>query len=280
MGKMCLDDIVDAVNDLPALPNVVIKVLELTEDPNSTAQDINQALSQDQGMMAKVLRLSNSAFYGFPRRIATITDATIFLGFRTVRGIVMAASVSDILSQEVEGYALAPGELWKHSQAVAMGSRLIARNTKYPNPDVAYTAGLLHDIGKVILNTHMKDAYHEVVDKVVQGNVPFYEAEDEVIGFNHAIVGARIAEKWNLPDELVHTIAWHHLPEKDEQNNRLTSIVHLADVSALSMGIGIGIDGMLYPVSKYALQILNMEASDIEGTIARMVDLLSDQQSF
>src|SRR5665647_578375 len=107
MEKVTLESIVEAVNDLPSLPHVVLKIMELTEDPNSTAQQINDVLNQDQGMTAKVLRLANSAFYGFPRRIATVTEATVFLGFKTVRSIVMAASVSDLLSREVEGYALA-----------------------------------------------------------------------------------------------------------------------------------------------------------------------------
>ena len=160
MGKLTLEAIVEAVNDMPALPHIVLKVMELTEDPNATAQDINAVLNQDQGMTAKVLRLANSAFYGFPRRIATITDATLFLGFKTVRSIVMAASVSDILSKEMTGYALAPGELWRHSQCVAMAARHIAKKNKSALVDLAYTAGLLHDIGKVILNDMVKEGYH------------------------------------------------------------------------------------------------------------------------
>lgn len=280
MSKTSLETIVEAVNDLPALPHVVIKVMELTEDPNSTAQDINAALNQDQGMTAKVLRLANSAFYGFPRRISTVTDATVFLGFKTVRSIVMAASVSDILSQEIEGYALAPGELWKHSQSVAMAARFVAKKAKYGIVDVAYTAGLLHDIGKVILNNNIKEAYHEVVERVMTENIPFMEAENQVLGFDHATVGARIAEKWNLPAELVEAIAFHHNPEKAQVNKNLTSIVHVADAVCLAMGIGIGIDGMLYPFSQEALDMLKMNESEIDLTISQLTDIFVDQQSY
>lgn len=280
MGKVTLESIVEAVNDMPALPHVVIKVMDLTEDPNSTAQDINAVLNQDQGMTAKVLRMANSAFYGFPRRIATVTDATVFLGFKTVRSIVMAASVSDILSQEIEGYALAPGELWRHSQCVAMASRHIAKRNKYGFVDVAYTAGLLHDIGKVILNNTLKGSYHEVVAMVGEKNIPFMDAENEVLGFNHAMVGAKIAEKWNLPPELVDAIAYHHTPEKSEVNKNLTAIVHVADAICVSMGIGIGIDGMLYPLSEQALKQVALNEGDIDMVVSQLTDVFVDQQSF
>ncbi|MDD3024793.1 MAG: HDOD domain-containing protein, partial [Syntrophomonadaceae bacterium] len=229
MTRLSMDSIVEAVNDLPSLPHIVVKIMELTEDPDSTAQDISNVLSQDQAMTARVLRLANSAFYGFPRRISTINDAIVFLGFKTIRSIVMAVSVSGILSREVEGYALEQGELWRHSQCSAMAARLIARKAKFAIVDLAYTAALLHDIGKVILNSYMKEAYHEVVAKVGEENKSFIETENEVLGFNHAVVGARVAEKWNLPPELVEAIALHHHPEQAEINKRLTAIVHLGD---------------------------------------------------
>ncbi|MEN6461301.1 MAG: HDOD domain-containing protein [Syntrophomonas sp.] len=280
MGRVTIDTIIEGVNDLPALPQVVIRVMELTENPDSTAQEINNVLNQDQGMTAKVLKMANSAFYGFPRRIATITDAIVFLGFRTIRSIVMAASVSDILSKEFAGYALAPGELWRHSQSTAMAARLIAKNNKFGSVDLAYTAALLHDIGKVILNNLMKEGYHEVVARVTSDNVSFIEAENQILGFNHALVGARVAEKWNLPPELVEAIALHHSPSDAQINKKLTSIVHIADAVCLAMGIGIGIDGMLYPLSNESLQLLNMNEDNIESTVSQLVDMFADQQSF
>lgn len=280
MSQATLEAIVEAVNDMPALPNVVIKVMELTEDPSSTAQDINEVLNHDQGMTAKVLRMANSAFYGFPRRIATVTDATLFLGFKTVRSIVIAASVSDMLNKEMAGFALAPGELWRHSQCVAIAARYIAKISKFTYVDLAFTAGLLHDIGKVILNDSVKDSYHEVVDSALTRNVPFMIAENDVLGFNHAAVGSKIAEKWNLPPELVEAIACHHDPEQAQINKSITAIVHVADALCMSMGIGIGVDGMLYPFSEQALQTLGLKESDLDAIISQLADIFTDQQSF
>jgi putative nucleotidyltransferase with HDIG domain len=280
MERVSIQSIIEAVDDLPSLPHVAVKVMQLTEDPDSTAEQINNVLNQDQGITARVLRLANSAYYGFPRRIATVTDAIIFLGFKTIRSIVMAASVSDILSQEMEGYALAPGELWRHSQCTAMTARHIARFTKFGSLDLAYTAALLHDIGKVILNKYVKQGYQDVVDRVAMGDIPFSEAENEILGFDHAIVGSRVAEKWNLPPELVDAIAMHHCPEKAEINKKLTAIVHVADALCLSMGIGIGLDGMMYPFSAEAVDLLGLDENSLETMVAQLSDMFIDQQSF
>ena len=280
MGKISLESIVEAVNDLPALPQVVVQVIKLTEDPDSTAQDINYVLNQDQAITAKVLKMANSAFYGFPRRIGSVTDAIIMLGFRTLRSIVMAASVSDILNKEIEGYALEYGELWRHSQCTAMAARLIARKSKFAFLDLAYTAALLHDIGKVILNNIMKETYREVVTLVSEDNISFIEAENKILGFNHAEVGARVAEKWNLPPETVEAIQLHHSPEVAQVNPRLTAIVHLADAICVSMGIGMGIDGILYPISGGAMQLLDLDETEIEHVISELIDVFADQQIF
>lgn len=277
MARLSLESIVEAVNDLPALPTVVTRVIQLTDDPDSTAQDINNVLNQDQAITARVLRLANSAFYGYTRRINTVTDAVVFMGFKTIRSIVIAASVSDILNQEIAGYALEHGELWKHSQYCAMAARLIARKAKIPALDLAYTAGLLHDIGKVILNHTMKDAYIEVVERASEGDVPFYEVETDVLGFTHADVGAKVAAKWNLPDQLVEAIAYHHNPDQATINPKLTAIIHLADAICVAMGIGIGVDGMLYPMSSKAMELLGMDENAIEAIINDLTDLLIDQ---
>lgn len=280
MGKISLQDLLKKVDDLPALPWVVKRVMELTEDPDSTARDINEVINLDQSMTAKVLRLANSAFYGFPRRISTVTDATIMLGFQTIRSIVIAASVSKLLSQEVEGYALLPGELWKHSQSAAMAARMTARKIRFPKIEVAYTAALLHDLGKVILNSYMRESYEEVIDKVEKEKIPFSQAEEEIIGFNHALVGSKVAENWNLPPELVEAIAFHHSPELAKIDSTLTSIVHVADFICVTMGIGIGADGLLYPLSPQAVNSLGLGEQDIYQLISQLSDLLVDQDTF
>lgn len=280
MGKIDFLTIIQSVDNLPALPHVVTRVIELTEDPDASAQDINAVLQQDQGMTARVLRMANSAFYGFPRRIATVTDATILLGFKTLRSILMAAAVNDLMNKNLDGYALENGNLWKHSQFVAYAARLLAKKAGYTRLDLAYTAGLLHDIGKIILDSYLKESYQEVIQKVNDEQVSFLEVENEVFGFNHAQIGARIAKKWNLPDELVESIAFHHKPEEAQLNRKLAALIHLADIVVLYMGVGIGIGGLMYPFSEEALQVLGLKGEDLENSISQLADLLIDIQSF
>src|SRR5690554_5727496 len=119
MGKISLEQIVAKVDDIPGFSDVILRVMRLTEDPDSTAEDIQNVIIEDQSLTVKVLRLANSAHYGFARRIDTISQATVLQGFQAIRSIVLAASCSPMLKQEIEGYGLAPGELWQHSQAVA-----------------------------------------------------------------------------------------------------------------------------------------------------------------
>jgi HD-like signal output (HDOD) protein len=126
----------------------------------------------------------------------------------------------------------------------------------------------------------MKETYREVVARVTTDNIPFMEAENLTLGFNHAQVGARVAEKWNLPPETVEAIQLHHSPEDAEVNPRLTAIVHLADAICVSMGIGMGIDGLLYPISGEAMQLLGLDEVEIESIISELVDVFADQQIF
>jgi putative nucleotidyltransferase with HDIG domain len=276
MPKMTLPEVIAKVNEIPALPNVVIRVMQLTEDPESTVKDIHNVLSQDQAMTARVLRLANSAFYGFARRIGSVTEAVILLGFKTIRGIVLAAAVSDIMNHSIKGYSLEKGELWLHSQAVAMAARTISRKVRYDNPDLAFTGGLLHDIGKIVLDQSMQELYKEVIDTVTNENITFSEAEDAVLGFNHSIVGGKVAAKWKLPTNLVEAIEFHHNPDDATIDPQLVAIVHISDAICVSMGIGMGIDGLLYKISPQALERLQLDDLKIEGIMEELSDLFTD----
>lgn len=280
MVHVSLDQIVRRVNDLPALPHVVSQVLKLTDDPNSTVKELNDVICQDQAVTAKVLRLANSAYYGYPRRIGTIVEAIVILGFNAIRNLVLAASVHNMLNKEVPGYQLGPGELWRHSIACAMAARTLARRVRYPKPDEAFIAGLLHDIGKVILSVYVSETYDEIIQKVRQFQIPFSQAEEEILGFTHAVVGARVADKWNLPESLVQAIACHHNLQLAKENPRLVAIVHLADVLCMTMGIGLGGDGMYYSVAPQAFTALGLKPEDLESIMGELGELFIDQNAF
>ena len=280
MSKIALERIVSEVDELPTLPQIVTRVMELTEDRDSTAFDIQAVINQDQAMTAQVLRLANSVYYGYSRRIATVSDAIILIGFNAVRSIVIAASVSKILKKELKGYAMDEGELWKHSQCSAVFARILAKRIRFRTVELAYTAALLHDIGKLILNSFMCDAYQRVVELVNEEKIPFYEVEDSIFGYNHAQLGGKVAEKWKLPQELAEAIACHHEPAKATINPKLTAIVHVADAATMQMGLGLGIDGLLYPLDLEAMDLLGITEFDIEEIMAEIVDILIDSDIF
>jgi len=172
---------------------------------------------------------------------------------------------------------MAEGELWTHSQCAAVYARMLAKKKKYRSVELAYTATLLHDIGKLVLNSYVSDAYHEVVGLVNEEKITFDEAEYRVFGFSHPAVGGKVAEKWNLPGDLVEAISCHHHPLQAAANPYLTSIVHVADAVTLQMGMGLGVDGLLYPLSREAVDLLEIEENELEGLMAEIVDLLVDK---
>ncbi|MDD3270093.1 MAG: HDOD domain-containing protein [Syntrophomonadaceae bacterium] len=276
MKALDLDSIIKTVNDLPSLPHLVVKIMQLTDNPHVTARDINEVLSQDQGLVAKVLRMANSAYYGFSRHISTVTDAVICLGFKTVRSIVMAASVNDLLNRELKGYGLNKGYLWKHSQDTAAAARLIAmQNCPDVDCEVAYTAALLHDIGKIILDAPMRDLYAEVLSTASQNNISFYDAETKVLGFNHALAGSRVVERWNLPAELVESIAFHHTPEQAVLNPKLAALLCFSNALTISLVNDTPTDLPSPPYSLSVIKLLDLDELAAHQIAFEIKDLLT-----
>jgi len=278
--KLTLDEITRKVVDMPALPQVVNDIMSLTENPNSTIQDIERTVLKDQGLTARILRLANSAHYGYPRRISTISEASVLLGFQAIRSIALTASVNGLLVKEVEGYRLEENELWRQSQSTAIVARYISKKVRFAKIDQAYVAGLLRDIGKVIVNYYLNEHFTQIMSTIENENVSFLDAEEKVLGFNHGQVGSEVAKKWNLPEELIEAIEYHHTPEKATKNKKLTAIVHVADAIVMAMGIGLGADGMVYHLSEEALNILGIDEGMLEQLIADASDLLVDEDAF
>lgn len=278
--KLTLEKITKDIVDIPALPQVTSEIMRLTEDPDSTVKDIERVAMQDQSLTARILRLANSAYYGYPRRISTISEASVLLGFQAIRSIALTASVNGLLMKEVKGYGLGKKDLWKQSLSTAIISRHIAKKVKYPKPDKVYVAGLLRDIGKVIMSYYLTKHFNKVMELVENENMDFLEAEEKVLGFNHGQVGAEVAKKWNIPGELIEAIAYHHTPEKATIDFKLTSIIHLADAIVMTMGIGLGVDGMVYDYSQKALDVLDMDSNMLEQIMSESADLLCDENAF
>ena len=218
------------ISDLPTLPHVVSQVLEKTRDQDANLNEVVSLISTDQALVSTCLRLVNSAFYGFNRRIATLKQAITLLGFRSVRNIVVNAGVVGIFRKRSFNN-LYRHRLWDHSVSCAVAARAIAEATNYKAKEEAFTAGLLHDIGKVVIDQYAPKDSVQIMQKVEKGMAP-REAEVEVLGIDHTKIGAWISERWKLPQALCWVIEFHHEPESEEipGDSELVKLVAVANV--------------------------------------------------
>ena len=173
MSKITVEEILQKVNAIPAFPATVIKLIKMMDDPNVSVSSIKEVIRTDEGLTVKLLRVANSAFYRGRREIKTIEDAVIVLGLRTVKSMIFSVTVSPILSKELSGYDLGKEALWRQSQLSAMTAQTIAKKCKFKEVDLAYTAGLLKDVGKVVLDEYVKNNFDEVMKEVEEKNVAF-----------------------------------------------------------------------------------------------------------
>lgn len=269
-NEVRMQSLLRQVRDLPALPDVAMRVMRAAEDTRSSMSEVAHTISRDQALTTRVLRLANSSFYGAVRTISTVSDAVVLLGMRTLRNLAMAASCQELLAAELQGYHMGRGDLWRHSYCCALVAQSLSRRVRYPVAEEAFVAGLLHDVGKVLVSVQMRTQFNIIMYTATKHKIPFIEAERQVIGFDHAEIGARMLEKWNLPDTLAHAVRYHHAPLAPRNPSALCCLVHVADVICLMLGVGLGGDGMIYPLDRRVLGILKITDGDIEATMAEV----------
>lgn len=230
--------ITESIIGLPTLPTIVSKMIELVDNPRTSAASLARLISTDQTLTARILKLANSAYYGFPKEISTVNMAIVVLGFNTVKDMGLSLSVFDVFKKNQEnGSVFDISRFWEHSIGCGVASRMLARSYCYRNASEAFVAGLLHDIGKIILNQYFHNEFTQIMDMVAQGNTLEF-SEELIIGTNHAQVGAWLAEKWNLPEIISKTILYHHQPWDAKKDKVFVGIVNLANYLCHISGIG------------------------------------------
>jgi putative nucleotidyltransferase with HDIG domain len=233
-----LEQAIMAAGDLPTIPIVATKVMQLIEMDNISVDEIAKVVSTDPAVAARVLKIANSAFYGCQRQIQTISGAIVVLGFNTLRSLVVAASVKEVYKP----YGLTEKMLWEHSFGAGIAARIIAHDARKANHEESFLAGLLHDIGKIIMNNLDRDKFQLIVQRCYNEELPFDEVEGSVYPFTHAEVGAHVVKKWNFPEGLIHAILYHHSLDADKEGDHylksLTAVVSLADLFCHKLGIG------------------------------------------
>jgi len=270
--------IINRLKEIKSFPQFVVETLRKLNDPTSSASDVAASLSRDEGLVLRTLKLANSAAYGMSRNISDVSEAIALLGYKNISNIVLAATVYTVMDKGLNGYALDRGELWRHSLTTAYAARYIAQTTKRIPPEEAYVGGLLHDVGKVVLNDYVQFGYALIVKEVEEEHVPFAEAEMKIIGFDHSTVGSLLVERWNLPKGYYHSTLLHHRPNDLEPENGefqpVVDVVSVANSICLMMGIGLGADGLqnyMYPDPLERLGINNYEA-----LMSELIDFASE----
>lgn len=266
-----IKDITNRVDSVKPLPDTAMKLMNVMGDPRSTLDEIVNTIKYDQAVTSQVLKLCNSSFFGLSRKVTSLNDAMLCLGTIKVLQLVMSVHTNNMLSSEQKGYGLEPGVLWKHSVAVALASSLFAQQLHIPDGNLLFTAGLLHDIGKVILNEYVADDFAEIIRHVHEDHISFVEAEQQVLGFSHEEIGGMIAEKWQLPPAIVRCIRYHHMPSALDPPDVLVDAVYLANCVCLLLGIGLGDDGLCYRADPAVLERRGLCESDLEVIGAQTV---------
>lgn len=274
---MSLHDIIHDIDTLEPFPQTAMQLISLVGDESRALAEVVDIVRTDANLASNVLRLANSAYFGLKRQVDSLDRAVMLLGGQMILEIALFSNTSRAFQAPQEGYALRAGELWRHAMVSAIFARDLAKQNGLNKVDAVFTAALIKDIGKVLLNRFMADAALEIDDLVEKGHMPFFEAEKKVLGIDHAELGALAFEKWGLPEKLVLMVRNHHLQKAPVVAPRETCIIYLADTICSMLGFGAGKDGLRYPFSDELL-VRYFGIQDFQGMVTRLFLRLGNLQ--
>ena len=267
------------VGDLPPLPQVASRVVALVEDPDTSARDVTEVIASDQALTAKILKASNSAYYGRSGKISALSQAVTLLGFQAVKNLVLVHSLPFGSSAAQSPEQSLQQILWEHSLGAALSARLLAAKKGSHDPEVAFVAGLLHDVGQIVFVMHGPDEFAAVLARAKESNRCITHLERQQYGFDHTVVGSAALEKWHLPSILVDAVATHHDPVTREATVSLAAIV--AAASALSHSLGMGVNPPDEAAETFAdlSDMLAIEEAAKEEVVTRTLSAVQDERA-
>lgn len=261
------------IKNLPTLPGIVAKLGKMAENPETTTEQMGRVISKDHILASKLLKLVNSAFYGFPQRISSLNSAIILLGFNVIKSLIISASIFDVMEEQ-------DIELWEHSLGCAVVSNVLARHLGVKDPEEISTAGLIHDIGKVAIKMELPKEYAMITELSQEKKISRLEAEREILGLDHAEVGSWLAKSWNLPNKLVEPIACHHNPQLAKEEKVASAIIHFANIMIRGLGYGHAGDIWVPPLNNSAWKLLDLAPADIDPLLHEIEEKLWDVKGF
>jgi putative nucleotidyltransferase with HDIG domain len=265
MAEAPLQQIIAEIDTLPTLYQLYSRISRMIEDPRVSVNEVSELVAMDQVMTAKLLKLVNSAFFGFPSQITTVSRAVMILGFQTLKNLIVSTSVMHLFQAvDTDPRIFRPDLLWEHSVACAVGARIIAQRLHYPNTEEMFVAGLLHDIGKIVLAHVLPQKFQVAVLLALRDKRPLYETEQQVIGLHHGEAGRVLAEAWRFPPFLVMALSTHHQAPAEGLQGLGAAVVHLSDILARALQLGHGGDPQVPPLEPRAWDRMGLAVKDLE----------------
>ncbi|MBN1675499.1 MAG: HDOD domain-containing protein [Kiritimatiellae bacterium] len=261
------------LREMPMLGRHLVVYLN---DPNVDFSVLSEQMRYDPGMTANVLRLANSAHFGLARRVSSLKEAFVRLGMTRLFQLVVAGGMAPLLKKPLPGYDLRREELLRHSIWVAVASEELCKKLRLRIPETVFTAGMLIDIGRNVLDEFVLKERRNIEMAVEEDNISYEEAERRILGIDHPNAGADVVDHWKFPEELVAAIRWHREPEKAERHAMLAGIVHLADVLAMTSGIGVGNRKVMYRPPEEVMKWLKIRSRTIEYVASQTLDKMHE----
>ena len=260
-------ELVAGAVEIASLPEIFLKINEMIDSPRHSAADIGRVISNDSALSARLLKIANSVFYGFPSQIDTISRAITVIGTHELRELILATSVirsfkgipNDLVTME---------DFWRHSVCCGLAARSLAAYRGEQLVERFFVAGLLHDIGSLLVYRKVPELAREALLRAQHNNVPLFQAEQEVMGFDHAMVGAEILRKWKLPEHFQEATEFHHSPQRAQRFPSDTALIHIADVIADALQFGNSGDPHVPPMDPHAWQLAGLTDDVVSAVIA------------
>ena len=268
-----IDRILRSIEYIPAFPAIIKKVTQLLNNDDYSVAEVAGVIKYDQSITANILRMSNSAYFGSRYKIKTIHDAVTYLGQQNLIRAIQTASSTRFFMATPRGYVSQAAELWQHSVAVALMSQILSRKIFGREDSILYTASLLHDVGKIILGEYVHKSFQLIEDLVTKDGYSFLEAEEKVIGINHAELGGKIAVHWNFPPEIKNPIAFHHNPNLLVGEPQTSSwLVYFADQACKIIDVDGGDQGLTYRGLEEVMKMFSLKKSDLESALILLAE--------
>ncbi|MCG8404450.1 MAG: HDOD domain-containing protein [Phycisphaerales bacterium] len=279
-SKALVESAISEVGEIATLPEITVKIIQIVEDPKSTARDLHDVIKNDPALSTRILKVVNSAFYGLPGQISSIDRAIVLLGLSAVKNIAIAASMTHLFhgGADIEGFS--GTEVWRHSVAVGVAARMLSTAQGRPPIEESFLAGLISDLGLLIERQIYAKQLTEVLARYKNDGGDYCHLETELIGADHQAFGMALAGKWRFPQILCTTIGYHHKPmDLAEANRELPALVHVADILACRSEIGFCTYAPDMEIAPELLEVIKLKPEGIEEVYAEYPEQVSMAES-